>query len=202
MDLPTSVEMPYRSDKIEYQYVTFNDKYVQAAARILFENSLDDYMPVGSVVVKNNQIIGGDANGTDYHRLNGCVRVEQKMPTGVGYELCPGCHPNTHSEFRAVQDAIEKGNDPTGADLYMVGHWWCCQNCCIQMEKGGIKRVLMPEDSHIFFNRLLPDNIVGRQWGIVEKIANGEVSDVEEVYEYAKSHTSFSDPVPARFLSS
>ena len=126
--------------------------------------SLDKAMPGGAVVVKNGIVIGEGANGSDYHEKHPCERVLRNVPSGQGYELCDGCHPKNHSEPSAIRDAEQKGHNTDDADLYLWGHWWCCEPCWSSMMVAGIKDVYLLEESEILFDKNHPDNIVGRQF--------------------------------------
>src|SRR5690606_19102476 len=106
-------------------YVEIDNPFMQAAREFARANSYDKTMPTGSVIVKDGKIIGSGANGSNYHLLHGCERVRQNIPTGKGYELCEGCHPKNHSEVSAIADA--EGHQLAGAELYLWGHWWCCE---------------------------------------------------------------------------
>ena len=126
--------------------------------------SLDQEMPNTSLLVKDGEVIGFGPNGSEYHKTYECERVKRKIPTGQGYELCEGCHPKNHGEHRAIEDAKKRGHDPHGADLYLWGHWWCCQPCWDKMIEAGIKDVYLLEGSEILFNKKDPTNIIGRQF--------------------------------------
>lgn len=152
MDKKTPV-YPYLPKGKEFRYATLDNPYMQAAKKFCENNSLDKAVPTGSAVVKDNQIIGLGANGSTYHQTHICERVRQNIPTGQGYELCEGCHPKNHSEPRAIQQAIHNGYDPSGADLYLWGHWWCCQPCWTSMLDAGINNVYVLENSHTMFRQ-------------------------------------------------
>lgn len=63
-----------------------------------------------------------------------CPRKD--MPTGVGYELCKTiCKQQAHAEVDACRKA---GKEAFGADLYLIGHYYCCDNCKEIMEQYGI----------------------------------------------------------------
>ncbi|MBU0614216.1 hypothetical protein KJ766_02960, partial [Patescibacteria group bacterium] len=47
----------------------------------------------------------------------------------------------------------EAGIDPSGADLYMYGHWWCCKPCWDAMIEAGIRDVYVCSDAHKRFTR-------------------------------------------------
>lgn len=155
---------PYLPEGRTILYVPESNPYMQEAKRFTKENSLDKVMPNGSVIVKNGKIVVEGANGSIYHDTHECERIKQNIPTGQGYELCEGCHPKNHGETSAVKIAKEKNIDINGADLYLWGHWWCCEPCWNRMIEAGIKDVYLMEDSEILFNKNNPGNIVGHQF--------------------------------------
>jgi deoxycytidylate deaminase len=159
-----NIKYPYLPEGKEIKYVSKENPFMQMAKKFAFENSLDRVMPTSSVIVMGENVLGTGANGSDYHENNVCERVRQNIPTGQGYELCEGCHPKNHSESKAVSDAKSKGHDVVGADLYLWGHWWCCEPCWKSMIDAGIKNVFLLENSEVLFNKESPDNIVGNQF--------------------------------------
>lgn len=161
MHTPT-IEYPYLPEGREILYVPADNPFILAAREFAEQNSLDTTMPTGSVIVRDGQIIGRGANGSTYHETHGCERVAQGIPTGQHYELCEGCHPKNHSEPKAVADANAHGEDVRGADLYLWGHWWCCEPCWNAMD--GIRNVYLMEGSEVLFNKSAAGNIVGHQF--------------------------------------
>lgn len=158
------ISYPYLPSEGTISYVPADDTYMQAARAEARHNSLDDTMPTGSVVVKNERILGRGANGSDYHKLHGCERVKRNIPTGQGYELCEGCSPKNHSEPKAITDALLHDNDLHGATLYLWGHWWCCEPCWNAMLRVGITNVYVQEGSERLFNKDAVGNVVGKQF--------------------------------------
>ncbi|MEN9921199.1 MAG: hypothetical protein RLZZ517_177 [Candidatus Parcubacteria bacterium] len=159
-----NIQYPYLPEGREIKYVSILNPFMARAKEVAQTMSLDKVMPGGAIVVKDGQIIGEDGNGSDYHETHECERVKQNCPSGQGYELCEGCHPKNHSERSAITDALERGNNPQGADLYLWGHWWCCEPCWDEMIKAGIKDVYLLEGSEELFDKNHPNNIVGRQF--------------------------------------
>ena len=145
-------------------YMPLSNQYMAEAKEYARTYSLDKVMPTGSLIVKGGEIIGRGANGSTYHETHECERVKQKIPTGQGYELCEGCHPKNHSEPKAIENAKDSGYDTNGADLYLWGHWWCCEPCWYAMISAGIRNVYLLEESEVLFNKENPDNIVGKQF--------------------------------------
>lgn len=164
MNSKIKIEYPYLPEGRTILYVPESNPFIQAAKKFAREHSLDSTIQTGSAVVINDTIIGLGANGSDYHETNECERVKRNIPTGQGYELCEGCHPKNHSEPRAIENAIKLNHDPKGADLYLWGHWWCCEPCWNAMIKAGIKNVYLMEGSDKLFNKNNPNNIVGKQF--------------------------------------
>ena len=112
-----NIKYPYIPEGKSILYVPESNKYIQVAKAFAKENSLDKVMPNSSVIVKDGEIIGIGANGSNYHDVHGCERIRQNIPTGQGYELCEGCHPKNHGEPKAIKNAIENHKYTNGADL-------------------------------------------------------------------------------------
>lgn len=158
------VEYPYLPTGRIITYVDAHNPFMLEAREHARKYSLDDVVKTGSVVVKNGEIIGWGTNGNSYHTEHGCERVKRGIPTGHGYELCPGCDPKNHSEPRAIADALKNGHETTHADLYLWGHWWACESCWRAIIEAGIKNVYLLKDSEKLFNKASPGNIVGQQF--------------------------------------
>jgi len=159
-----TVSYPYMPEDGIIEYVPKDNQFIREAKEYARTNSLDKTMPNASVIVKDGEVIGRGANGSTYHETHVCERVRLGIPTGQGYELCEGCHPKNHSEPKAIKNAQEQGNDTHGADIYLWGHWWCCEPCWNSMKQAGIKKVFLLEDSEKLFNKDDPNNIVGKQF--------------------------------------
>jgi len=158
------IKYPYLPEGRTILYVPMSNQYMLEAKEYAKKNSLDKTMPNSSILVRDGKIIGRGANGSNYHDLHGCERIRQNIPTGQGYELCEGCSPKNHGEPKAIKNAKELGNDTNGADLYLWGHWWCCEPCWNEMIKAGIKNVYLLENSEVLFNKADPKNVVGKQF--------------------------------------
>lgn len=155
---------PYLPDGRRIEYVPADNKFMAEAKKLARKYRSNLSMPGAAVVVKDNQVIGRGSIGNNPAHINGCVRVKLNMPTGQGYELCDGCHPHNHSEPSAIRDAQEHGKETKGADLYLWGHWWCCEPCWEAMINAGIDHVFLLENSQVLFNKEVPGNIVGKQF--------------------------------------
>ena len=159
-----SIKYPYLPENRQFLFVPADHKYMIMAKEYARENALDKTMPSTVVIAKDDTVLGIGANGSDYHEKNACNRVELGCQTGEGYDLCEGCHPKNHSETTAINDAIENGNDFLDADLYLWGHWWCCEPCWEKIIEVGINNIYLLEKSEILFNKDHPDNIIGKQF--------------------------------------
>lgn len=155
---------PYLPEGRKVFYVSLSNQYMTEAKEYAKKYRSNLAMPGAAVVVRNDEILGTGSIGNNLAHITGCVRVKLNMPTGQGYELCEGCNSKFHSEPSAIRDAKEKGGDVNGADLYLWGHWWCCEPCWNAMISAGIKNVYLLEDSEILFNKENPNNIVGKQF--------------------------------------
>lgn len=158
------ITYPYLPQKRSIKYVGNENSYMAAARDYARLHSIDDDTPTATIIVKNGNIIGQGANGSDYHKKNGCIRAKLKIPTGTRYELCEGCSYRNHSEVRAIQDGQAHGYNLQGADLYLWGHWWCCEPCWKEINDARINQVFLLKDSEILFNDDDPRNILGRQF--------------------------------------
>jgi dCMP deaminase len=132
-------------------FVEEGNRFILAAKNYALSHSLDRAHPTGAVLVKHGRIIGQGANGSDHHDKFGCARKQLGVPTGERYDLCPGCAPVNHSERRAVIDAQSRGFDPAGADLYLWGHWWCCEACRQVLTEAGVKNIYLLKNSQALF---------------------------------------------------
>ena len=166
-----SIPQPYLPEGRSIKYVSAQDRFIRAAEDACRSLSTDRYHPTGAVLVKDGEVIFRAANQAairneklaELHRQGYCVRKFFKIPTGRKYWLCPGCSPSRiHAETLVVKNAHRKGVVTSGADVYLWGHWWCCEPCWNAMIKAGVKDVYLLEGSEHFFNRSNPDNIIGR----------------------------------------
>jgi len=68
-----------------------------------------------------------------------CPRADK--PSGVGYEACIDiCHQLEHAEVDVCRKA---GCKAEGAELYIIGHYYSCDNCQVVMKKYGIEEVFI-----------------------------------------------------------
>lgn len=160
----STIIYPYIPEGKQILYVPVSNKYMALAKAFAQAQSLDTVMPGAAVVVNKERVIGIGANGSEYHLHHGCERVRLNCPTGEGYELCPGCGPENHSERRAINSAIAQNAKLRNADLYLWGHWWFCKDCWDYMIASNIANCYLVEESNILFDKTNPDNIIGKQF--------------------------------------
>ena len=163
------IDYPYMPEGGRIQYVPADHKFMQIAKAYAQRESYDQHMPNCSVIVRDGEILGIAANGSDYHELYGCERKRLNSPTGQDYDKCEGCSPENHGEAKAIANALSslgKNVSLEDAEVYLWGHWWCCEPCWNRMLGKGINTVNLIEKSQILFNRDVPGNIVGHQFDI------------------------------------
>lgn len=157
-----AVTYPYLPQGRTILYVPLSDPAMAAAAAAARNYSTETNHPTGAVVVRQGQVLGWGANQAainnrwlaTIHKNYFCVRRFFHVPSGQKYWLCPGCAQyRHHAEQRAVRDAVAKHpHEVAGADLYLWGHWWCCQPCWGAMIFAGINNVYLLTGSEILFN--------------------------------------------------
>jgi deoxycytidylate deaminase len=153
------------------KYVPADNLFMRAAEEMRNTVSTDLYFPTGAVVVKDGVIVGKGANQSllrtqwllRAHQQWACIRRLFSVPSGKKYWMCPGCAPSSqHAETRACVDAA-KHTKTQDADLYLFGHWWCCEPCWNSIIQAGIKDVYLLEGSERLFDKNHPDNIIGKR---------------------------------------
>ncbi|MCR4326983.1 MAG: hypothetical protein NUV46_00180 [Nanoarchaeota archaeon] len=96
----------------------------------------------GSILVKDNKILGEGRNRAVVH---GCFKLEREIIQGL----------SNHAEVEALLDAIKKGYDVEGGDIYTAGYFddekrlflhkeYTCVRCLPHMAKYGIKSIFIP----------------------------------------------------------
>jgi deoxycytidylate deaminase len=141
--------VPYLPLGWELLYVPEDDEFMMEAQQAAMVLSTDAGHPTGAIVVKDGAILGRGANRSLFHQYVGCVRKGLRnfftIPSGKMYWTCYGCSPKFHAEQSAILDAKRNGHDLKGADLYLWGHWWCCESCWEKMIDAEIGRVFLVE---------------------------------------------------------
>ncbi len=171
METKKEIKYPYLPAGVNILYVPESNIFM-SQAKDEAKKSNDQSMPNGSVIVSDGVVVGRASNKPalsnqkllKLHKKY-CIRRMLNIPSGQKYWLCPGCasHAN-HGEYRAVLDVQKKNiNNLKNPELYLWGHWWCCEPCWNKMLEIGIKKVFLLEGSEILFNINNPNNIIGKQ---------------------------------------
>lgn len=148
----SSQPYPYLPADRTIEYVPDGNPFM-ARARELCETHTRfcGRLPTAAVIVKNGQIIGEGRNGGENPPAV-CKRVELGIPSGQRYDLCPGCDTKNHAEPSAIRNATAPTAD---ADLYLYGHWWCCEPCWQAMIAAGVRAVFLVEGATERFSTLV-----------------------------------------------
>lgn len=158
---------------IPITYVSLSNVYMKEAYRYAkklhatkdLNNKVKKMTITSSVIVKDGVIVGKGSNGNGWHQSNNtCVRIEKNLPTGVGYDECPGCHGDNHSERVAINEA---GMLAKGGEIYLYGHWWICATCWKAINEAGINHIYLLENADILFDRNESTTVIGttKQYG-------------------------------------
>ena len=95
---------------------------------------------VGAVIVRDKRILATGYNGAPSgleHCLNiGCLREQQKIPSGKHHELCRGIH----AEQNAILQAAFHGLSIKDATLYCTTQ--PCSICAKLLINAGIRKVI------------------------------------------------------------
>lgn len=153
---------PYLPEGRVIKYVPITNEFIAEAKRFCESNSTDHNHPTGAVIVKEGVVVARGANQSaikspsmlKLHKEMLCIRKIFKVKSGTKYWLCPGCaSPSMHAEAQAVLEAKKNSIDIKDADLYLWGHWWCCEPCWEKMIKPGIRDVYLVDEATELFKR-------------------------------------------------
>lgn len=145
-----NISYPYIPAHREIKYAGEDNEFITEAKKI-WHNKGCVKQKTAAVVVKDGKIIGRGSNAGK--TINVCPRVLKGSKTGEDYHYCKNvCEQEGHSEVTSIKNARDNGQDTSGADLYLYGHWWCCKNCWDTMIEAGIKNVYLVEGAEEKFN--------------------------------------------------
>lgn len=159
--------------EIEEKYTDINNPFM-AQAREVARLSNDRQQPTGAVIVANGKILtsASNKNPLSSEKLISlhqkfCIRHALGVKSGTMYWMCPGCaKKEDHAESRAAKMLISEGLPDMPVDVYLWGHWWCCDVCWKNMRKLPLGNVYLLDDSKRLFNIDNPDNILGKQFQV------------------------------------
>lgn len=149
MSLPV-IKYPYLPEGREYLYVDLENEFMRAAKAKAEIGGCRKHANA-AVIVKDGTIVSEGSNAGVF--VSVCPRAYKGYPTGEGYHYCKNyCDQEGHSEVVAINNAKANGVDVTGADIYLYGHWWMCQNCWNHMIEAGINKTYLFTGSEKLFN--------------------------------------------------
>lgn len=159
--MTTKYSYPYIKHNRTIKYVPDNNQYINLARNEALKNSLDDFVKTGAVLVKNDQVLGAAANGSDTHIKYGCKRIEINSKTGEDYHLCEGCQPHNHAEAKLIGSLTKNMIDISSSDIYVWGHYGICRDCWEIIDNFKINNIYLLKNANILFNKASPENILG-----------------------------------------
>jgi dCMP deaminase len=100
---------------------------------------------VGAVIVKDKEIVSTGYNGAPFYQPNCqeigyCYREKHNIKSGTNLELCRAS--GAHGEANAITLAAKNGHSTRDSTIYIVGHYFICNNCKAMISNAGIKRVV------------------------------------------------------------
>jgi deoxycytidylate deaminase len=137
-----------------YEYVPATHLFMQEACAEACKSGCGSRQ-VGAVIVKEGMIIACGHNSRN-REPSPCPRVEQNLPSGIGYELCPHCGESDltgHAEADTIENAKTNQVNTVGGELYMFGHWWACAPCWEKIRSVGITKIYLVENAAELFKQ-------------------------------------------------
>jgi len=120
-----------------------NDTYFMDMAKLISTRSTCVRRRVGAVIVKDKRVLttgyNGSPRGTKHCEDLGCIRDQQKIPSGTRHELCRG----VHAEQNAVIQAAYFGISIDGATIYTTTY--PCSMCSKILINAGITEIVYLE---------------------------------------------------------
>jgi len=133
----------------------------------------------GAVIVKDGKIVSVGTNAGI--KVSVCPRVLRGSKTGTDYHFCSEvCKQEGHAEKTACLNAKKKRIDVNGGDLYLWGHWWCCEPCWNAMIESGINNVYLEKDAHEKFNI---SSSIGKIYISGALTVQSGKNDLKQIYE-------------------
>lgn len=122
------------------------DTYFLNIAKVVAERSSCLRNRVGAVIVSNKDIISTGYNGAPQYQRNCreigyCYRDKNKISSGTQLELCRAV--GSHAEANAISLAARNGHSTSGGTIYVVGHYFVCNQCRALIANANIKRVVL-----------------------------------------------------------
>ena len=120
------------------------DEYFMEMALLTAKRSTCLRRSVGAVIVQEKHIIATGYNGAPKgiphcEEIGGCIREQQKVPSGEHHELCRALH----AEQNAIIQAATLAQSIEGATIYITHQ--PCVICAKMIINAGIKRIVVRE---------------------------------------------------------
>lgn len=117
------------------------DAYFMEITHVVATRSTCLRRQVGAVIIKDRRILAtgynGAPSGLAHCREVGCIREEQKVPSGERHELCRALH----AEQNAILQAALYGVSIQGATIFCTTH--PCIMCAKMVINAGMKEVVI-----------------------------------------------------------
>jgi len=156
------------------------DQYYLDIARVVSTRSTCLKVLIGSIIVKEDQIIAtgyvGSPRNTKSSIEHGfCLRQHLKIPSGTQYELCR----SVHAEQNAIINAARAGVSLLGGDMYIFGQnrqtdeiifAFPCFICKKMIINSGLRRVVVSN----------PNPPEWREFSVADWISDWQTRDILE----------------------
>lgn len=122
------------------------DDYFLNIAKVVAERSSCLRSKVGSVIVRDKDIISTGYNGAPQYQkncleLNNCYRNDNTITSGTQLERCRAV--GSHAESNAISLAARNGHSTNEAVIYIVGHRMICNQCKALIANANIRKVIL-----------------------------------------------------------
>lgn len=122
------------------------DEYFLEFARVAASRSSCTRSQVGAVIVRDKDIISTGYNGAPKYQKNcleigSCYRDVHQIPSGTQLERCRAV--GSHAESNAIALAARNGHSTSDTTIFIVGHYFICNQCKAQIANAGITRVVL-----------------------------------------------------------
>src|SRR3989338_6141684 len=149
------IEYPSLPPNRQFKFVSIDHPHMIAAECARRTCSGDSLWPIGIVLVRDGEVIARAGNGFNRGTSSKhiCPRIVLDCPSGTRYDLCSLHDAPGHAEPMLMQVVSEKGINPTGCDVYLCGHWWCCEPCWNILIDAGVRDVYLVDYAQERFSR-------------------------------------------------
>ncbi|OGY73937.1 MAG: hypothetical protein A3H61_02015 [Candidatus Jacksonbacteria bacterium RIFCSPLOWO2_02_FULL_44_20] len=144
----------------KYEYAPASHPFMQEARAEAYKSGCGSRQ-IGAVIVNKETVIARGHNARD--RVSSpCPRAIQNIPSGIGYNLCPECIEENHTEADALRNARLAGVDTENGEMYIFGHWWACESCWDKVRSAGITKIYLVKRAREMFQER--GVLSGKRW--------------------------------------